>query len=284
MNSNEKIVIVNQVLPLIVSNLTQFEIQDNRLHISWVSHRGVLTKKAWQTIPKSDSFPSFHKEWSQGGTNCIALCHLARWIQNRKVLPLSVWSKWIANGLGGGMEGGQGHLILTILKDNEYPNEVNCIRCDRPIATKFDWYGFGKKSGCAHLKCPEIKQQKSFNYKDFIDKANGEQYDRLRCMYKKQAVVPTSDIPGTTIIVPPCNYYAIDKQSETFRTFFILDRACQYIWYVEENTGADYDWDQNNIRIPGVSTAKGWLSGYDRQVVVWVEELDSSMRSVLAIR
>jgi hypothetical protein len=153
-SQDRKILVANQVLSLIVPNSTQFETQQGKVLVSWITHKNVVIQKVWRTIPHSDSFPSFHHEWAQGGTTCIALCHLARWIQGRNVLPLSAWSKWIANGLGNG----KGDLILALLKEAGYPATPNCMRCGQSIYTAFDWYGYGKNSGCAHLKCPEVAQ------------------------------------------------------------------------------------------------------------------------------
>lgn len=98
-------------------------------------------------------------------------------------------------------------------------------------------------------------------------------------MYKTQSVISDLDIPGAAIIISDCNHYAIDRQSDTFRTFFIIDGFSQEIWYIEANTAPDYDRLQNNIRISDGTTAKGWVSGYHLEMVALIQQLDISMRS-----
>lgn len=101
MNSNSNTTVANQVLALIVSNQTQFELLKNRFYVSWVTPQSVLIKKAWQISSKSDFLPAFYKDWAQDEARCIALSHLAKWLQGRNVLPLSSWVEWIATGFWG---------------------------------------------------------------------------------------------------------------------------------------------------------------------------------------
>lgn len=112
-----------------------------------------------------------------------------------------------------------------------------------------------------------------------LDKMIQEQYEELRTLFKQPKFFQLPEIENCTIIVSPDNHCVIDRKSETFRTLFILDRFADSICYVEEDSTDSYDWNQNNIRIPGGKTAKGWTIKYNQKIALWIEKLDGLIKS-----
>jgi hypothetical protein len=146
----ERVQTANKIFELMVKDGSKFKVSGDRLWFSWRDCGNEIVRQ-WQTQARSDSFPVFGNKWAHGGTHCNALCQLARWSQGRNVHPLSIWQHWLGDTVKLGIDGNR-EKILELLNEN-WPHDVDCIKCGQKIVGRYDWFGSGEKSGCGHVEC-----------------------------------------------------------------------------------------------------------------------------------
>lgn len=138
-----RIDVANEVLNSFSSAL--IEKRKNGIYIIF-RYRDELISRRWQCRGQ-DFYPVWKRKYPGGGTSCIALSQLIRWVQNKPVLPLSSWEYW---------SGDSCRLVpkesVEILKSNKYPQEVKCVRCEKEIIKGIDWWNLNGVSGpCCYM-------------------------------------------------------------------------------------------------------------------------------------
>lgn len=123
---------------------TTIQHKKHGLYINWnSSYLGKVSKK-WMTKGQ-DFYPPWNNIWPHGGTACIALSQLIRWIQNKPVFPLSTWHYWTTDTIA---------LLsvdaVKVLQDAKYPEKIDCVLCHTPIESAMDWYSCNGITGPMH--------------------------------------------------------------------------------------------------------------------------------------
>jgi hypothetical protein len=111
--------------------------------ISWTVGRNVIFRR-WQARSGQDFYPVWSHRWPHGGTACIALSQLVRWIQGRPVLPLSSWRHWA--GPKCELARAHGNQLIERLVHAEYPEHAQCVLCGA-VLNGLDWWNLHGVSG-----------------------------------------------------------------------------------------------------------------------------------------
>ena len=153
--SEEKIDIANIVLRSFAEK-THIECRDNKLYVCW-EIGGVQYGKLWRCRPNQDIYPIWYNQWAHGGTACTALSQLIRWIKNEPVLPLTTWEYWASDKVKL-----LDPMSLDYLRNNGYPQKVNCVLCDNEIKRGIDWWHLKGVSGpCCSMRTGCCQKGKS---------------------------------------------------------------------------------------------------------------------------
>lgn len=97
--------------------------------VEWVRSNGERLSRRWMTRGQ-DWYPVWHRHWGHGGTACVALSQLVRWITERPVMSLATWRYWASKGCALlRQQGDDGTAALAALADAGYPAESPCVLC-----------------------------------------------------------------------------------------------------------------------------------------------------------
>jgi hypothetical protein len=121
--------------------------------VEWADYRGKQYSRRWAVQRGSDTWPVFHRKWTQGGTGCNALAQLMRWLQDRPVFGISTWQYWV----GPSIRLGKPELIDVLLQGG-YPADHVCVLCGKTIVPSvdgLDWWSLKGVSGpsCRFSEC-----------------------------------------------------------------------------------------------------------------------------------
>lgn len=139
-----KISVANQVLEAFAPE-TSISRGKNGFYVSWKTWRDKQVKKRFSRQSGSCFYPVWHRDWGHGGTACVALTQLVRWLQGQPVLPLATWRYWCGDTVKL-IKKQDPETILTLLERNGYPSEAACIFCGQK-PRRWDWYLTGQLEG-----------------------------------------------------------------------------------------------------------------------------------------
>jgi hypothetical protein len=115
----QKLTAANEVLAIFAVG-TVISQGDRGWVVSWTNHKGVMKARRFSTESKYSDFPIWHHKWGRGGTCCIALTSLVRWLQCRPTDCLIQWQYWTGESIKlGGERRGE---IVGILRSAGYGN------------------------------------------------------------------------------------------------------------------------------------------------------------------
>lgn len=140
----EKIEVANRVLAYfaqdteIISKLNKSN--KKILTIKWKLYNGKEYEKQWMTRGQ-DFYPVWYNKWAHGGTSCIALSQLIRWIKDRPVLGIESWRYWAKDNVKL-----LSNEAVDILENNGYPIKTYCVLCGNETRYN-DWWSLNKLSG-----------------------------------------------------------------------------------------------------------------------------------------
>lgn len=124
--------------------------------VEWVDWRGRRHRRRWTTNSGSSFWPTWSNKWPHGGTCCMALSQLIRWLQCRPVLGIDTWAYWVGPAIKLADP-----KIIEILTKGGYPVDQTCILCGKainPQSDGLDWWDLKDVSGpcCRRInKCQE---------------------------------------------------------------------------------------------------------------------------------
>lgn len=113
-------------------------------HLCWTDSRGVNQKWHWFPQSAGSDFPRIYKRVPFGGTGCVIVSELVRWVRGSPVRPLRVWRYWC-----GPLVGIEPH-AAELAEAAGWPEDVPCVMCGKTIkpTERFDWYSSrGHKPG-----------------------------------------------------------------------------------------------------------------------------------------
>lgn len=138
--------IANQILELFEPN-TRIERRPGGFFVVWQTYQGEKITRRFSTFSGGSFYPVWHRKWGHGGTCCVALTQLVRWLQGKSVLPLSTWQYWCGDSVQL-IKGDKAHFALNLLSEAGYPNQVVCVFCGQ-VPIQWDWYYIkGQMEGC----------------------------------------------------------------------------------------------------------------------------------------
>ena len=135
---------VNKALALIAPGTIVLQ-GESGWKVEWADWKGRLMRYRWQA---HGFYPVWERKWGHGGTCCMALTTLMRWLQDRPVFGLSTWEYWLSPTI----KLAHGNpALLQLLKDGGYPQKQMCVRCGQEIekSAGLDWWSLNGKSGPA---------------------------------------------------------------------------------------------------------------------------------------
>lgn len=154
----EKLVSVNLVLNLMGTNTSVSWVPGKGWVCFWQTWNGKQIERRYQRKGRSE-YPVWHAKWGHGGTCCRGLFQLIRWLDNKPVMPLSIWGYWCGPLVKVGPPE-----IVNILQNAGYPQDAYCVVCGGRIKGSMDWWDDKKVSGPAHFhawsKCLEQTARK----------------------------------------------------------------------------------------------------------------------------
>lgn len=113
--------------------------------VTWNRSSGEAVFRRWQTRGGQDFYPTWSNLWVHGGTACMALSQLVRWIRGQPVLPLSTWRHWFGEKCW--LARYRGDEGIAALVHAGYPDIATCVLCKKPIAGGLDWWNLDGVSG-----------------------------------------------------------------------------------------------------------------------------------------
>ena len=151
---SNKLQVVNAALAVFAPDTTVRR-GTNGWIIEWDDYCGKTISRRWATKSGGSFYPAWHRHWAHGGTCCMALSQLMRWLQDRPVFGITTWEHWVSPSIG--LSGGNPSL-LQILRDGGYPANQFCVLCGKIIDPKkdgLDWWHLNKISGpcCTNTTC-----------------------------------------------------------------------------------------------------------------------------------
>lgn len=130
---------------------------NGRVYLAWVFHH---TPRRYRWDDKEGShFPTWSKKAPWGGTVTTCFDMIARAVQGKPVFPLGTWRYLISGPCGLCKNNPQP--LLDALTAANWPEEVPCILCGKPLTSCGDWWAIGegrkRKSGpsCSMRDCRE---------------------------------------------------------------------------------------------------------------------------------
>lgn len=152
---SNKLQVVNAALAIFAPDTTVRRGMNGWI-VEWTNHHRKTKSRRWSVDSSNSFYPVWEKEWPHGGTCCMALSQLMRWLQNRPVLGLGTWMHWTSPQIGIG--GPNSSLLLEILRDGGYPSDQICVLCQKKIDPRkdgLDWWHLDKISGpcCTNTTC-----------------------------------------------------------------------------------------------------------------------------------
>lgn len=143
-----KLEAANEALQCFASD-THIERRHGGWYVCWTTHNGRRESRRWITRGQ-DWYPVWSRHWAHGGTCCIALSQLIRWLRDQPVLPLSSWRYWTGPKVALGRD--DGPRVVEILRDAGYPEYTPCVLCGNRIEGGLDWWSLDGVSGpaCSH--------------------------------------------------------------------------------------------------------------------------------------
>lgn len=123
-------------------------------YVSWQT-RNHTYKKRW-SCRGQDFYPVWSRKWPGGGTSCIALSQLIRWVKEEPVLSLVTWKHWASDNVKL-----VSNEVCDVLKENDYPEKSICVLCHQEITQYVDWWHLDGVSGpcCAYTHgCKQVRK------------------------------------------------------------------------------------------------------------------------------
>ena len=115
--------------------------------VHWHDCRGRQVVRRWQATGTGSLYPVWHGKWAHGGTACMALSMLMRWLQGRPVVGMSTWRGLARPGRKLFEPGAE-----QTLADAGWPEKARCVLCDRELG-RHDWWDLDGVSGpCCHYR------------------------------------------------------------------------------------------------------------------------------------
>lgn len=144
MIEEKKLKAANETLEIFAPGSKLLWIPGRGLHLEWKRGENTICRR-YQLLNRSSHYPIWHKKWPHGGTACLALFQLVRWLQDKPCLSIRQWRYWAGNPVRLG-----DHRMVDILLAAGYPEAVECVFCGRQIVGQFDWFNDGSLSGPGH--------------------------------------------------------------------------------------------------------------------------------------
>lgn len=126
---------------------TRIEVRKGGVYILWTDFLGIKMSRRW-TVLNQSFYPVWYRHWAHGGTCCVAMAQLIRWIQGKPVVPLVCWQNWCGDHVGLARARGGNHAteLLQALREGGYPEHANCVLCGVRL-TNYDWWCLDGVSG-----------------------------------------------------------------------------------------------------------------------------------------
>lgn len=139
----ERINAANSVLAIFASD-SRIVTKGSHLAVEFPYYKKLVAMR-WMTRGGQDFYPVWSHKWAHGGTSCMALSQLIRWIQGKPVLQISTWRYWTGDRVGIGRE--RGPEILELLESAGYPAITPCVLCGLELEFAGDWWSLDGVSG-----------------------------------------------------------------------------------------------------------------------------------------
>lgn len=117
--------------------------------ISWGSG---IWRKQWVSVSPGSFYPRFKSAPYQGGTWCVCVAQLVRFVQGKPHLPMGWWRQAVNVGCEPG--------VLAAAASVGWPAGFPCIHCGKFLQSGYDWWCVGKLEGvsCWGGECRKEKQ------------------------------------------------------------------------------------------------------------------------------
>lgn len=113
---------------------------------------GAAKSHGWVPLSKGCDYPRGSYKLPFGGTGCVIVSHLIRWIRREPVMGMRCWRYWFSETVG------CNKAALPLVLEMGWPTDSECVMCHRAITSAdsidwFNWNGAGINMvgpGCHH--------------------------------------------------------------------------------------------------------------------------------------